>query len=143
MPKKPLTDGKSHRAKSPLRSKSNPSPIPRKRIGSSSAAVSNPRISSDLERTLFRSLMDNTTDRIYFKDSQSRFLLNNRAQEDLFGLKTPAEAIGKTDLNFFSEAYARKAYAEEQRIIESGKPIVGSEDRVVWPDGRETWISSS
>jgi len=97
----------------------------------------------NLESDLFRTLMDNTTDRIYFKDRESRFLLINRAQASWFGVRDPSATIGKTDFDFFSEEHARQAYTDEQRIIASGKPIVGLEEKETWPDGHETWVSST
>lgn len=95
------------------------------------------------ERDLFRTMMDDTTDRIYFKDRESRFLIINRAQAGLFGLSDPSQAVGKTDFDFFSEEHARQAYADEQQIIHSGMPIVGLEEKETWPDGHETWVSST
>ena len=87
--------------------------------------------------------MDNTTDRIYFKDRQSRFLLINRSTAAFFRLEDPARAVGKTDYDFFSEKHARQAYTDEQKIITSGESLIGIEEKETWPDGHETWVSSS
>jgi diguanylate cyclase (GGDEF)-like protein/PAS domain S-box-containing protein len=95
------------------------------------------------ERDLFRMLMDNTTDRIYFKDRESRFLLINKSTSDWLGLKDPSQAAGKTDFDFFSDEHARQAYTDEQKIIADGRPLVGIEEKETWPDGRTTWVSSS
>ena len=96
-----------------------------------------------LEQYLTRSLMDNTPDYIYFKDTHSRFVRMNKAQAARFGLSDPAEAIGKTDFDFFSEEHARQAYADERQVIETGQPIVGVEEKETWPDGHETWVSTT
>ncbi|RPJ18532.1 MAG: PAS domain S-box protein [Chloroflexi bacterium] len=85
--------------------------------------------------------MDNMPDHIYFKDTHSRFIRNSKSQADLLGLRDPAEVIGKTDFDFFP--HAAKAYAEEQEVMRSGKPLVDFEEWVVWPDGRETWVSTT
>jgi diguanylate cyclase (GGDEF)-like protein/PAS domain S-box-containing protein len=95
------------------------------------------------ERDLFRTMMDNTSDHIYFKDSESRFILMNRSQAIAIGLTDPSEAIGKTDFDFFTEEHARQAYNDEQQIITGGRPLVGVEEKETWPGGRETWVSSS
>jgi diguanylate cyclase (GGDEF)-like protein/PAS domain S-box-containing protein len=95
------------------------------------------------ESTLFRTLMDNTTDHIYFKDKESRFLLINRAQADEFGLSDPAESVGKTDFDFFSDEHARQAFTDEKQIMAGGKPLVNLEEKETWPDGHETWVSST
>jgi PAS domain S-box-containing protein len=91
--------------------------------------------------SLLQALMDYMPDQIYFKDMQSRFIRNSRAQASLLGLSDPVEVIGKTDFDFFP--HAAKAYAEEQEIMRSGKPMVDFEEWVVWPDGRETWVSTT
>jgi len=95
------------------------------------------------QQYLMRSLMDNTPDHIYFKDTRSRFIRMNKAQATQFGLSDPAEAIGKTDSDFFSEEHARQAYADERQVIETGQPIIGLEEKETWPDGHETWASTT
>ena len=90
---------------------------------------------------LLQALMDNMPDHIYFKDRQSRFIRNSRSQAKLLGLNDPAEAVGKTDFDFFP--HAARAYAEEQEVMRSGKPLLDEEEWVVWPDGRETWVSTT
>jgi PAS domain S-box-containing protein len=90
---------------------------------------------------LLQALLDNMPDHIYFKDTQSRFIRNSRSQASLLGLGDPAEAVGKTDFDFFP--HAAKSYAEEQEVMRSGKPLVDFEEWVVWPDGRETWVSTT
>jgi PAS domain S-box-containing protein len=90
---------------------------------------------------LLQALMDYLPDHIYFKDRQSRFIRNSRSQATLMGLNDPAEAIGKTDFDFFP--HAAKAFAEEQEVMSSGKPLVDFEEWVVWPDGKETWVSTT
>ena len=37
----------------------------------------------------------------------------------------PEELIGKSDFDFWSQETAREASADEQRIIQTGEPIVG------------------
>ncbi len=96
------------------------------------------------ERFLLHSLMDNVPDSIYFKDSAGRFLRINQAMAKQFGLSTPAEAVGKTDFDFFDEEHARQAWDDEQAIMLAGQPVVGKEEKETWgSSGRHAWASTT
>jgi PAS domain S-box-containing protein len=95
------------------------------------------------ERHLLCTLMDNLPDHIYFKDRDSRFIRINKAHAEEFGLSDPAQAVGKTDFDFFTSEHAQPAFADEQEIIRTGQPVVAKEEKETWPDGRETWVSTT
>jgi PAS domain S-box-containing protein len=95
------------------------------------------------ERYLFTSLLDNIPDIIYFKDIKSRFIKTNIASAKKFGLSDPDDVNGKTDFDFFDKAHAQPAFEDEQKIIETGKPIMNMEEKEVWPDARISWVSTT
>jgi PAS domain S-box-containing protein len=95
------------------------------------------------ERDLWRTLLDNSPDKIYFKDAQSRFVKCSQAMVVQFGVKSPDEMVGKSDFNFFTDAHAHPAFEDEQGIIRTGRPMIDREEREVWNDGRVTWVSST
>jgi PAS domain S-box-containing protein len=95
------------------------------------------------ERDLLQALMDNIPDHIYFKDTESRFIRVSKSVAELFDMDDPAQAVGKTDFDFFTEDHARPAYEDEQRIIKTGQPILGIEERETWPDRPDTWARTS
>ncbi|OOG82315.1 hypothetical protein B0E41_15695 [Hydrogenophaga sp. A37] len=96
------------------------------------------------EQDLLRTLLDNAPDHIHFKDAQSRFLKCSSAMALQFGAASPAELVGKTDFDFFSEEHARHAYEDEQKILRTGQPIIGKVEREIWKDGRaESWTLST
>jgi phosphoserine phosphatase RsbU/P len=101
-------------------------------------------MSEDLHDTgfLLKNLMETMTDNIYFKDSQSRFLMVNKAFCDWTGL-IPDQVVGKSDFDLFAEAHARQAFDDEQRIVATGEPLIGIEEKETWADGRITWVSST
>ncbi len=97
-----------------------------------------------LEGEMLRALMDYLPDAIYFKDTASRFIRTNKAHaKRWFHLDDPAEAVGKTDFDFFATEHALKAFEDEQRIVQTGRPLVDLEEKEIWPDGRVTWGSST
>lgn len=95
------------------------------------------------EGFLLQALMDNIPDAIYFKDLRSRYLMINRSKARKHGLRDPSEARGKSDANYFSEPHARQALADEQEILRSGKSVINLEEVETWPDGSETWASTT
>jgi PAS domain S-box-containing protein len=95
------------------------------------------------ERHLLRTLMDNLPDAIYFKDRESHFTRINKAHARLFGLNDPAQAVGKTDSDFFAAEHAQQVYAYEQEIIRTGQPVMDKEEKETWPDGHVTWVSTT
>lgn len=100
------------------------------------------RVTAQVAMRLLATLMDNVPDRIYFKDRQSRFILVNKAQASACGM-TPEDLNGKTDFDVFSEEHARAACEDEKRVMDTGVPLVGKEEKETWPDGSITWCSST
>lgn len=101
------------------------------------------RLSEELleERNLVKSLMESSVDRIYFKDLDGRYIRASRSVALSFGLPSPAEVIGRSDFDFYSDSCARFLRKEEQEVIRTGQPVVGRAFREEWRDGRESWAS--
>ena len=87
---------------------------------------------SDLLRTLIDHLPDCF---IYVKDAQSRFIFTNVPHLKLLGLASVEEVVGRTDFDFFPKELAEQYYADEQKVITSGKPVLDREEETVYPDG--------
>ncbi len=92
---------------------------------------------------LLETFLQNTTDEIYFKDLQSRFVHFSRKMLEVFHLTHPDEMKGRTDFDFFSEEHARPAFEAEQEIIRTGKPIFNVEEKEIHLDGRISWVLTS
>jgi PAS domain S-box-containing protein len=95
------------------------------------------------ERDLFHTLLDNLPDRIFFKDTQSRFTRINRALTDHFKIAHPREAVGKSDHDFFTAEHADTALEDEKRIMATGEAVLGKVERETVPDGGVTWALTS
>jgi len=94
------------------------------------------------ERDLLQALMDNIPDHVYFKDEKNRFIRVNKAKAEAADT-TPEEMIGKTDFDFFPEEEAKKAFADDNYVRQSGKPIVDRLEERIFSDGKKHWISST
>ena len=76
------------------------------------------------ERKLFNTLMDSIPDTIYFEDATRRFTRINKAQAGMLGIVDPKDAIGKTDFDFFPAEVAQEFDASEQKLLQSGEPMI-------------------
>jgi sigma-B regulation protein RsbU (phosphoserine phosphatase) len=95
------------------------------------------------KKRLFESLMEQTADRIYIKDKQSRFIAVSQALAKMHGYSDRHELEGMTDFDLFSIEHAQQAFDDEQKIIETGKPMINIVEKETWPDGSTTWVTSS
>lgn len=85
---------------------------------------------------LLQFVLDHSSDRIFFKDKESRFTRISRSLAKRFGLQDEEEVVGKTDFDFFSSAHAQNAFDDEKKIMQTGQPIFGKIERETMPDGR-------
>ncbi len=92
---------------------------------------------------LLETLLQNTTDGIYYKDLQSRFVHFSGEMLRLFHLTQSGDLKGRSDFDFFSEEHARPAFEAEQEIIRTGKPLLNLEEKETHRDGRVSWVSTS
>jgi PAS domain S-box-containing protein len=92
---------------------------------------------------LLHILLEQLPDAVYFKDTESRYIRINRTLATWYGLKTTEEAVGKTDASFFSPEFARTSDEAEQEILKTGIPRVDVEEKLVWPDGRLIYTSTT
>lgn len=95
------------------------------------------------DRQLVRTIMDNSSDTIYFKDIHSAFILNSKAHAMQFGVECPEQLIGKNDADFYPPYFANRALEDEQEIMRTGKPILGRIERLEKEDGEVVWFSAS
>lgn len=95
------------------------------------------------ERDLLQALIETIPDTVYFKDTESRFTRINPAQARLLGVEDPAEAIGKTDFDFFRPEEAREMHADEQKLLKTREPIISKMEEVRNPDGSTLWLTAT
>ncbi len=115
------------------------------RVWSFSDITKQKSIEADLikERFLLRTVIDNLPDAIYAKDSMYRKTLANRTDLLNMGCRSEAEALGKTDFDFFSKEEAEAFYADDKKIIEQGQTIINREESFIDEGGKKNWLLTS
>jgi len=93
------------------------------------------------EQYLIDALLNNLPDHVYFKDRESRFIRINKSQAQFFGLNEAAQAVGKTDFDFFTGEHAQQAYNDEQDILRTGQ-MLSLEEKETHHDHSDTWVST-
>jgi AraC-like DNA-binding protein len=80
---------------------------------------------------------------LFVKDRRHRFLKVNRGWLALHGCATEAEALGKTDHDFHPPALAAQYIEEDQRVMESRRPLPDQVWLVRSADGMPRWYYST
>lgn len=80
------------------------------------------------EKQLLRTLIDNLPDYIYFKDTQSRHLVNNKANLQLIGASNEEETIGKSVVDFFGAETSKPFIEDDKFIIKTGATVTNMEE---------------
>lgn len=94
----------------------------------------------ELHPDLFRTIMDSEYTYVFFKDRLSRFIDVSFGQSHGFNCSSREEVIGKTDFDFFSEEHAKEARRDEEKIMDTGAPILNKIERLVWITGEVSWV---
>ena len=95
------------------------------------------------ERSLLRTLVYNLPDSIYVKDAAGRKTLANPANVRNAGRQTEAEVLGKTDFDLFPRETAERFAADDQRVLQSGQPVLNREETFRDAQGAEHWLLTS
>ena len=83
---------------------------------------------------LLASFSENTTDSIFIKDTEGKYLLFNKEAGNVVG-KDPAEVIGKDDREIFPLAQAEKVMALDKKILKS-REVFSYEIILTTPKGK-------
>ena len=91
------------------------------------------------ERNQLRTLIDTIPDAIYIKDTQSRYLLANKAAIRLLGANNLEDILGRTDHELLADnpAAAHSNHLAEAQITEQGQFIINLNHRVTDDAGND------
>jgi PAS domain S-box-containing protein len=92
-------------------------------------------------QALLGAVIDGTTDAVFAKDDQGRYVMFNRAAERFTG-QPAAGVLGNDDRSLFPPAEAAMVMAGDRRVIEGGTPVT-YEEIVTTADGRQTTFLST
>ncbi len=91
------------------------------------------------ERLLLRTLVDHLPLAIYVKDKAGRKTLSNPVDQRNLGVGSEAEALGRTDFDFFPREQAERFAADDRQVLDEGIPVLGREEQLTRPDGSQIW----
>ena len=88
-------------------------------------------------------ILEQSSDSIFFKDLKSRFIFVNRNKAERHGIENPKDMIGKTDFDYVSQKSAEDMQVIEQSIMQTGHSVIEIIEKIDRLDGRTTWASVS
>lgn len=91
------------------------------------------------ERNLLRTIIDHLPARVYVKDLDSRYFLNNAAHLHMLGQSRQEEATGHRITDFFPGERGQQALADDQQVLKSGAPILNQEKSDFGVSGEVRW----
>jgi PAS domain S-box-containing protein len=96
------------------------------------------------ERLCMRNLLADPAQRVFFKDRVSRFVLVSAGfVTALGGGRSAQELVGQTDFDIFSLPHATAARKDEQRVMQTGEPMVEQVERETFHDRPDVWVATT
>ncbi len=93
-----------------------------------------------LSQSRQQALMDSIPDIAWLKDKDSRFIAANQPFGDACGV-SPAELVGKTDLDIWPCRLAERYRADDEQVIQTGQ-VKRVEEPLIDQSGRRRWIET-
>lgn len=100
------------------------------------------KLAEELNRD-FITLLENTTDFIYFKDKNSRFRFCSQTLAAITGHNSWRDMTGKHDLEVFPPDTAAIYYEEELPIFSEAKPLLNKTDPYYDEQGNSGWVNTN
>lgn len=94
------------------------------------------------ERFTLKTVIDSVPLHIYYKDTESRFVLINKQMAKWIGAGSPENALGKTDQDFYAEEGWKKYREDELQIMHSREPMVGVIEKEIWKNREPSWVQT-
>lgn len=95
------------------------------------------------ERRMLRTLIDNLPDSIYVQDKDCRRVISNKADICNIGLTNEDEVLGKTKIELFPGKIGEQDFAEDKKVIITGKPVIDLEEEFINGNGVKHWLQTT
>jgi len=94
-------------------------------------------------RQMLQSVLDNIPQRVFWKDRNSIYLGCNRAFASDAELNSPAEIVGKSDLDLGFNEVADLYRADDKLVMEEGLPKLNYDEPQNKPGGNTRWVRTN
>jgi two-component system, NtrC family, sensor kinase len=95
------------------------------------------------DQFLFKFFIDHSTDVIYFKNAESRFIKVNKSFTTRINASSENGILGKTDFDIYDYNHAEDARNDEIKIMQTGIPIINKIEKEILQSGKTTWVSTT
>ncbi|MDD2701043.1 MAG: MASE3 domain-containing protein [Sideroxydans sp.] len=89
---------------------------------------------------MLQSILDHVPVRIFWKDTQGRYLGSNKHMATDIGLQDAQQMIGKDDYAFYPVDQAAKFRSDDLEVMLSARPKLNIEEPITLKDGKEGWL---
>jgi PAS domain S-box-containing protein len=90
------------------------------------------------ERNLLRTIIDHIPSRLFVKDLESRYMLNNKAHLEFLQATSQDEVTGRTTVDFYPNETGRQALEDDAKVL-AGEAILNQEKRELGSEGGDRW----
>ena len=94
-------------------------------------------------KNLLQTIIDTVPMRVFWKDTELRYLGCNLAFATEAGVAQPEDLIGKDDNQLGWKDQTEKYRADDRSVIESGVPKLFHDEKQITPDGQMIWVRTS
>jgi len=92
---------------------------------------------------LLRTIIDNIPDAVYMKDLEGRKLIANKADLENIGAENESDVLNKNDFDLFPKEIAAEFWADDQKVLKSGNPIINREEKLINNQKKLKWLWTS
>lgn len=101
------------------------------------------RMINSLPPAVLVQVLDALPVRIFWKDSESRYLGCNQRFADDAGIADPAELVGRSDYFFFPPEQATAFRNDDADVMFSGRAKLGIIERLTKANGQVIWLETN